>query len=477
LIGGGVYPHYPPNKFVLWDDSQKSEPFKIEYNTTPLRACLTKTRYVVVFERGIVLYKLEPDLEDNGPGSRIAIYETAPNPLGICCLGETKLAFPGRTKGQVQIVDLASRKVGILPAHQSPLRALALSKDEQIIATASDTGTLLRLWSTSMEARLFEFRRGLDHSTIFSISFSPSGSFMAVTSDKSTLHIFEIPRPESDKKTDKTSGNISSRSQSSSSKPVSVPSTRRPLSGTMVTSGSPGSPADGTSPTAASANAGKYKLGTSPTDRTSLTPSDYSAAHVTSPSNPSGTNWNDLARQQPQPSYRRPSMHSNNSSSPEFITSADLEGYKSSQRYGNIASYMPFAPKILSDTYSTTSCPFEMGNEPLGFPGSSKESKNKVSSEDNVRFDGTNSITSIDSDFIECEGTIAGFDTISASAWWRGGRPPKGIVSWIDEETLVIVGAGFDARWEIFVVGYDRMGRRGVERRGWRRILEDEGVD
>jgi len=33
------------------------------------------------------------------------------------------------------------------------------------------------------------------------------------------------------------------------------------------------------------------------------------------------------------------------------------------------------------------------------------------------------------------------------------------------------------ARWEVFVGGYDRAGKRGVERRGWRRILEDEGVD
>jgi hypothetical protein len=467
LIGGGICPHYPPNKFVLWDDSSKSEPFKIEYNSTPLRACLTKSRYVVVFERGIILYKLEPDSEDNGPGSRIATYETAPNPFGLCCLGETKLAFPGRTKGQVQIVDLATRKVSILPAHKSPLRALALSKDEKIIATASDTGTLLRLWSTSMEARLFEFRRGLDQSAIFSISFSPSGALMAVTSDKSTLHIFEV---ESNKRPDKPSATTSSSSQSFSSKPVAVPSTRRPLSGTMAASGSPNSPSYGVLPSAGSA--GKYKLSTSPTDRTSLTPSDFSIAHAPSPSNPTGTNWNDLARQQPQPSYRRPSLHSNTSSSPDVITSADLEGYTPAQRYGTIASYMPFAPKILTDVYSIMSCPFEMGNEPLSFRVGDRNSKVKVSSEDRIGHDDASSVSSSRSG-----STVRASDSVRQTAWWPGGRPPKGKIAWIHEESLVVVGAGSDAQWEIFVIGIDQKGKRGIERRGWRRILEDEGVD
>jgi hypothetical protein len=133
---------------------------------------------------------------------------------------------------------------------------------------------------------------------------------------------------------------------------------------------------------------------------------------------------------------------------------------------------MPFAPKILSDTYSTMSCPFEMGNEPLAFLSTREESKAKVSSEDRIGSDAANSVSSI-----RTESTVRASDAVRETAWWPGGRPPKGKIAWIDEERLVIVGAGWDARWEVFVVGYDRMGKRGVERRGWRRILEDEGVD
>lgn len=35
----------------------------------------------------------------------------------------------------------------------------------------------------------------MDHATIYSIAIAPSGQLLAVTSDKSTLHIFDIPHP------------------------------------------------------------------------------------------------------------------------------------------------------------------------------------------------------------------------------------------------------------------------------------------
>lgn len=56
-------------------------------------------------------------------------------------------------------------------------------------------GTLIRVFATSNCARIVELRRGVDHATIFSLAVSPSNQLLAVTSDKSTLHIFDIPHP------------------------------------------------------------------------------------------------------------------------------------------------------------------------------------------------------------------------------------------------------------------------------------------
>ncbi len=72
-----------------------------------------------------------------------AAFETSDNPLGICCLTTKTLAFPGRTPGQVQLVELSTGNVSIIPAHGSPLRAIDISQDGEVLATASDTVSVI----------------------------------------------------------------------------------------------------------------------------------------------------------------------------------------------------------------------------------------------------------------------------------------------------------------------------------------------
>lgn len=50
----------------------------------------------------------------------------------------------------------------------------------------------MRVFATVNCARLGELRRGVDHATIYSIKISPNRTLLAATSDKSTLHIFEL---------------------------------------------------------------------------------------------------------------------------------------------------------------------------------------------------------------------------------------------------------------------------------------------
>lgn len=131
------------------------------------------------------------------PPEKISVFETSDNPLGLCCLGSRLVVFPGRTPGQVQIVETATGNVSILPAHSTPLHAMDLSPDGEILATASEAGTLIRVFSTSKCARIGELRRGVDHAIIYSLAISPSSTTLAVTSDKATLHVFDLPTPNS----------------------------------------------------------------------------------------------------------------------------------------------------------------------------------------------------------------------------------------------------------------------------------------
>ena len=176
---------------MIWDDAKQKVAITLEQKTAVLRVRLTKSWIAIAIHNSIQLYKF------SSPPERTAIFETADNPLGICCLGNNIVSFPGRSPGKVQLVELASGNVSIIPAHTSALRAMDLSSDGQMLATASETGTLIRVFSTANCTKIAELRRGVDPAYIFSIAISPNCSTLAVTSDKSTLHVFDLPQTAS----------------------------------------------------------------------------------------------------------------------------------------------------------------------------------------------------------------------------------------------------------------------------------------
>ena len=54
---------------------------------------------------------------------------------------------------------------------------------------------MLRVFSTHNGAKVAERRRGTEAATIYSVRFSPSGALLACTSDKGSLHVFDVASP------------------------------------------------------------------------------------------------------------------------------------------------------------------------------------------------------------------------------------------------------------------------------------------
>ncbi len=118
---------------MIWDDAKQKVAITLEFRTTVRRVRLTKTRIVVVLQNSVHVYIF------SSPPEKVSTFETADNPLGLCCLTSKLLAFPGRTPGQVQLVETATGNVTIAPAHASALRAIVISPDGELMATASET--------------------------------------------------------------------------------------------------------------------------------------------------------------------------------------------------------------------------------------------------------------------------------------------------------------------------------------------------
>ncbi len=178
------------------------------------------------------------------------------------------------------------------------------------------------MFATSNCARIVELRRGVDHATIYSLAISPSGQLLAVTSDKSTLHIFDIPHPTKPPRTEGANKRLTSI-------------------------GGGGNP-----------------------------------------------------------------------------VSSDTD---TSQKWGFLGR-IPLLPRVFSDVYSFASAHFEIGDEPV--------------------YGATTPLN-------------------SESAF----RPPKGIIGWTSDHSVIVIGAGRDGRWEKFVIAEGEDGRRYCVRDGWKRYL------
>jgi WD repeat-containing protein 45 len=135
---------------VIWDDAKQKAVISLEFRTAVRRVRLSRTRIVVVLQNTVHVYMF------SSPPEKISIFETTDNPLGLCCLTSKLLAFPGRTPGQVQLVEIETGNVTIVPAHSSSLRAIEISPDGELMATASDmvkigTISLPEFWLLTLE--------------------------------------------------------------------------------------------------------------------------------------------------------------------------------------------------------------------------------------------------------------------------------------------------------------------------------------
>lgn len=127
------------------------------------------------------------------------IRDTPPNPRGLCalspCVEHCYVAYPGSSAvGEVQIFDAVHLNAKCaISAHESPVAALAFSMCGRRLATASERGTVIRVFSVPERVRLHELRRGVKRCvSIACLAFSACGAFLAATSNTETVHVFRL---------------------------------------------------------------------------------------------------------------------------------------------------------------------------------------------------------------------------------------------------------------------------------------------
>ncbi|XP_074648531.1 WD repeat domain phosphoinositide-interacting protein 2-like isoform X2 [Tubulanus polymorphus] len=182
-----------PRKLKVCHFKKGTEICNYSYSNTILGVKLNRMRLVVCLEESLYIHNIR-DMK-----VLHTIRDTPPNPQGLCALSVSNencyLAYPGSNRiGEVQIFDAVNlRAITMVPAHDNPLVAMSFNTNGTRLATASEKGTVIRVFSIPDAQKLFEFRRGVKRCvTIYSLAFSTDSSFLCASSNTETVHVFKL---------------------------------------------------------------------------------------------------------------------------------------------------------------------------------------------------------------------------------------------------------------------------------------------
>ncbi|KAK9477080.1 WD40-repeat-containing domain protein [Lipomyces japonicus] len=244
LVGIGDQPALSPRRLHITNTKRQSTICELTFPTSVLAVKLNRRRLIVVLEEQIYVY-------DISNMKLLHTIETSPNPNAICALSPSSencyIAYPSPSSattaaaasspisptfpasfqagtGDVLIFDaLSLQPLNVIEAHKAPLSCVSLNQDGTLLASASDTGTIVRVFSVPGGQKLYQFRRGSYPSRIYSITFNNASSLLCVSSATETVHIFKLSEAEEDQQISSDDGRRKSLSSSVGSESGSSP--------------------------------------------------------------------------------------------------------------------------------------------------------------------------------------------------------------------------------------------------------------
>ena len=193
LVGGGENPYFPPNNLIIWDDHQGKIISKLRFNENIVNIRLRNDKIIAILENKIYFFNLK-SLET------ISILDTYKNPSGIIGISngdnnKLTIAFPYESQGNLFLSEIVKNKlenIQKIKAHDSSIACISINKDGTLLATSSDKGTLIRIFTTVDGAKIWEFRRGTTYVEMNNIAFDLNNKFIGCTSNVGTIHIFSL---------------------------------------------------------------------------------------------------------------------------------------------------------------------------------------------------------------------------------------------------------------------------------------------
>lgn len=183
FVGNSENSIFTPKKFIVWNDNKKSVLGEILYTNKIVNIDMTDKYVFVQTEKKIYIYQF-----DNLQLIREFFCGTAH--FKVISNDNTHLVYSTSNKGEIGILNVDKDEAVFIKAHTNNISCIGLHPSSKYIATASERGTLIRLFNIETASLINEFRRGTETTTIIQLEFHQELPILLVGSDKGTIHLF-----------------------------------------------------------------------------------------------------------------------------------------------------------------------------------------------------------------------------------------------------------------------------------------------
>lgn len=188
-IGGGNFPYKPKNKIILWDEYKKRCLLEIGLKDPIKNIHLARQRIISITEKTLNIF--------DWSGNLLFSHDTYCNEKGLCAISNPSpdnliIATLGAHKGEISIYKKPGEFQKNIQAHITNIETLAINSDGTYVVTASEIGTIIRIFNIDTGQMEYEFRRGTSSAKIYDLVFNQTSTLLACYSGNGTIHMFEL---------------------------------------------------------------------------------------------------------------------------------------------------------------------------------------------------------------------------------------------------------------------------------------------
>ena len=189
IVGGGKNPKFSPIKVILWDDNEGKILNEFRLKSNIINVKIKKDKIFIICEQEINIYNMDKY-------NLIETIETCINIKGVFGINSNVfnsiIAYPINPIGYIRIKNYKNSKINTINSFDEIISFISINSNGNLISISSIQGKLIRIFLIENGEFIEEFKRGKEKADINYITFDPLSNYIAVSSNRKTIHIWSL---------------------------------------------------------------------------------------------------------------------------------------------------------------------------------------------------------------------------------------------------------------------------------------------